>query len=935
VVHVAPAAAPVATPPPDLGRVQPEGYEILQVLGRGGMGVVYKARQVRLGRVVALKMIRADLSGAAEERARFKAEAEAAARLQHPNIVQLYEVGERDGVPYLALEFVDGGSLAERLCGIPLAPREAASLIAVLAQAVHHAHERGVLHRDLKPANILLSGAWRVVRGEQETSSLVTGHAPLATLAKITDFGIAKCLDSAPGGACQTRTGEILGTPSYMAPEQAAGKGKTLGPACDVYSLGAILYELLTGRPPFVGPTPMEAVMQLVSEEPVPPRRLQRTVPRDLETICLQCLHKQPERRYRSARHLAEDCAAFLSGEPIRARAASVWERGLKWARRRPAGAGLVAVSVLALVTVLFGGWWYNGLLREERDEADQQRLQALEARERERQARAHEEEARRLAENNQREAQRQGLKALVRQKEAAEQRDKARAWFKQAREAVDMMLSRVGHQVLPPTPQTAQVRRVLLEDALRFYQGFLKEDGTDPVVRQEAVRAYWRVGDIRQTLGEPGRAEEAYRRAAELQERLAADFPDQPDHAFHVGELWINQGGCLGTLGRQADSEAAYRRALAVLGPLVKRFPDNSSYRRRLALAWSSLGMQLLAAGQMAEAESSSRQGLDLRAQLVREAPTNALFRNDLTQSQNNLSVLLLRAKRPQEAEEFARLAAEFNRELVARTPTLANRQALAHSLNNWGDALQGQGKPAEAEKLMREGLEVRRGLARDFPLFAVCRTELAQSLNHLGVQLAAARPAEAEALHREGVAVLQKLAAEFPQLPVHRSELGGALHNLAMLRRANAAEAREMLLQAIAHQRAALAANPKHAVYRRYLRNHYWMLADIHLAVGAHADAAAAARKMTEVFPESWSDLYRAAVQTARCIPIVEQDASLDPARRRKLVEEYAVQAVGQLRQAIARGMRRSGPLADVPELAPLRGRKDFQRLVPRLEI
>jgi WD40 repeat protein/tRNA A-37 threonylcarbamoyl transferase component Bud32 len=315
------------------------GYEVLGELGRGGMGVVYKARQVKLNRVVALKMVLAGEHAGPEALARFQAEAEAVARLQHPNLVQVYEVGEHDGRPYFSMEFVDGSDLDARIDGRPQPPREAAALIEVVARAVSAVHQKGVVHRDLKPANILLTAD-----GEP----------------KITDFGLAKRLD----GAGPTLSGRVLGTPSYMAPEQARGNASQVGPAADVYALGAMLYELLTGRPPFRAETPWDTINQVVSEEPVPPRRLQPTVPPDLETICLRCLEKQREKRYGTALNLAEDLRRFLAGEPIRARPARAWERAVKWARRRPTAAALLAVSALALLVVLVGGLVYSARLR-------------------------------------------------------------------------------------------------------------------------------------------------------------------------------------------------------------------------------------------------------------------------------------------------------------------------------------------------------------------------------------------------------------------------------------------------------------------------------------------------------------------------------------------------------------------------------------------
>jgi hypothetical protein len=311
------------------------GYELLGELGRGGMGVVYKARQIGLGRLVALKMVLTGGQAGPQDLARFRAEAEAVARLQHPHIIQVHEVGEHNGLPWFSLELCADGSLAARLDGPPWAARRAAALVEVLARATHAAHQVGIVHRDLKPANVLLTA----------------DGTP-----KITDFGLAKRLDQAG----QTRTGDIMGTPGYMAPEQASGVAKQLTPAADLYSLGAILYEMLTGRPSLLAESPVETVLRALTEDPVPLRRLQPKVPRDLETICHKCLEKQPRQRYTSALDLAEDLARFLRGEPIHARWARPWERLLKTARRRPALATAVAAGVLGVLGLAAAGLGYR-----------------------------------------------------------------------------------------------------------------------------------------------------------------------------------------------------------------------------------------------------------------------------------------------------------------------------------------------------------------------------------------------------------------------------------------------------------------------------------------------------------------------------------------------------------------------------------------------
>jgi WD40 repeat protein/serine/threonine protein kinase len=348
------------------------GYEILDELGRGGMGVVYQARQVALDRVVALKMILAGSQAGPAERARFRAEAEAVARLQHPNIVQIHEVGEYQGMAYFSLEFCPEGSLAAKLDGTPLPARTAAPLVETLARAMHHAHEHGIVHRDLKPANVLLvsdgvvSGEWS---DPTRHPSALTPDQP-----KITDFGLAKILHGepgadAPGSPGRTQTGAILGTPSYMAPEQAGGKG--VGPAADIYALGAILYELLTGRPPFKAATALDTVLQVVSDDPVPPRHLQPKIPRDLETICLKCLEKDPGRRYLSAHALAQDLRRFLDSEPIAARPVTTIERAWKWARRRPAVASLAVLTAAITLAGMGLVTWQWRSAEYERERAD------------------------------------------------------------------------------------------------------------------------------------------------------------------------------------------------------------------------------------------------------------------------------------------------------------------------------------------------------------------------------------------------------------------------------------------------------------------------------------------------------------------------------------------------------------------------------------
>jgi len=320
------------------------GYEIRRELGRGGMAVVYEARHLRLNRHVALKMIRAGEQATPEQLVRFCAEAEVVARLRHPNIVQIYEVGTHNKQPYFALELMEGGSLAEAQARKPWPARTAAELVETLARAMDYAHRQGIVHRDLNPANVLLSA---VSGGDTPSAGNGPRRAGNGLTPKISDFGLAKHQDQ---DSHLTKTGHVMGTPDYMAPEQVRGQHDRIGPPTDVYALGAILYELPTGRPPFQAPTSLEVMNQVTERDPLPPSRFLPGVPRDLEVICLKCLEKEPARRYAGAEALAADLRRFLGGEPIRARRVHTLERAWRWAKRRPAVAGLLLVLAVTLV---------------------------------------------------------------------------------------------------------------------------------------------------------------------------------------------------------------------------------------------------------------------------------------------------------------------------------------------------------------------------------------------------------------------------------------------------------------------------------------------------------------------------------------------------------------------------------------------------------
>jgi serine/threonine-protein kinase len=751
------------------------GYKILGELGRGGMGVVYRAKHIGLNRQVALKMILAGSHASVQELARFRAEAEAVAHLQHPNIVQVYDVGEHDGCPFFSLEFIDGGCLTDRIGNTPQPPAEAARTVQVLAAAMEYAHKRGIMHRDLKPANILLA---------QDGTP------------KITDFGLAKRLE---GDSSQTRTGSILGTPSYMAPEQALGQSKEVGPAADIYALGAILYELLTGRPPFQGTTLLETVQMVRAAEPVPPSRLQPGLPRDVETICLMCLRKEPHKRYATSGLLAEDLRRFLAKEPIQARPTPLWERVAKWGRRRPAAAALIVVSSLAAVTVMAGGWLFA---RQEAKRAEEARqLTAL--------------------------AQRNEKLAVERRIEAEREHARAEKNFQEALAAVDVMLTRVGEKRLAHEPRMERLRRDVLQQALSFYQGFLAAAEKDPTVRSETARAYRRVGDIEDMLGDYAASEREYRSAINLLQELAAKAPQNADLRAELAAAKNQLGIVLEATGRSREAQPLLQAAMEIRSKLVADFPAVADYRRGLAGNLHNQGLFLQTGNRLTEADMAYGKAAQLFGELAAQFPKEADYRLELARTLANRAALLESAGKPPEAEKAARQAVELQRQLVHDAPDNEEyRKELGRGSANLAVLLQRQGRWGEAEAAYREANDTFSKLANDFPQVPDYRHEMAINANNL-VELFQGRRrwADADREARRAQDLLERLVAAFPEAPLHQQELARCLdrHGMLLAYMNQPERAEKSWQRAIALQEELVARFPDQPVYRQELaRSH-----------------------------------------------------------------------------------------------------------------
>jgi tetratricopeptide (TPR) repeat protein/tRNA A-37 threonylcarbamoyl transferase component Bud32 len=974
-------------------RVRPEGqafpavpgYEILAELGRGGMGVVYKARHVRLNRLVALKMILAGGRAGKSDLARFQSEAEAVAQLHHPHIVQIYEIGEADHQPYFALEFVEGGTLDGRSSRNPLTARQAARVVEMLAEGMEVAHRRGIVHRDLKPANVLVEGP---------------ANAPVEQWTpKITDFGLAKRVE---GDSGMTRDGSVMGTPSYMAPEQARGKVKEIGPPADVYALGAILYDLLTGGPPFRGETVMDTLQQVISADPLPPARLHPKLPSDLETICLKCLEKDARRRYPSAGGLAADLRRFLDDKPIEARATPAWERAWKWTRRHPAGASLIAAGIL-FILFLIGGEGYVARLEAQRaDEAERLRKQAENSAEVARSERAVAEEQRRIAE----------------------------AHFHEAQDAVDT-LTQLGHRRLALLPRAEPVRREILRKALEFHRRFLETAGTTPSLQHELGLAHLRLGEIQEMLGDRPEAEKAYHAALDVFNALKTADTDDRAARRHLALAWNDLGILMQAMGRNDEAREGFDRAIDLKKTLAEEEPGNVLYRRELANSFNSRGNLHLAAGHLTEAggdyeqarallvkegdasaassevrqalaqtyvnlgavrtqsnptgaEDAYGRALPLWEALSQAAPDDPYFVQQIAQCRLNRGTLRQLAGEANAAED-CETAATLMERLVDEYPGVAdNRRLLANAYVNWGQLLRNAKQPRKAEVVWRKSIPVLAWLAQHFPGEPEHRQRLGRSYNEQAIALATTgRAAEAEAAWREALPLQEKLVAERPRdaaawqdlvdsrvnfalllaaLPpspaaekaceelvevqrrrvaafatevAFRAQLAQAVGRLGSVRLQleRSAEARTAFADAVREQKAVLAERRQPAD-RAALEKFAAAEVESLVRAGDHAGAAAAvfgyAGKATGTAPDApLLPPVQAATFLARCMAAVEKDPKIPATDRNPVVQRYGDDAMGYLRRAVETGKVNPKLFPSAPELRPLYGREDFRKL------
>jgi tetratricopeptide (TPR) repeat protein len=812
---------PVATtnyhPQAEPGLVIAGRYTLVEKIGEGGMGEVWVAKQTEpVKRKVALKLIKAGMDSKAVL-ARFEQERQALALMDHPNIARVLDGGvTADGRPFFVMELVNGLPLTKFCDELKLTPKERLELFVPICQAVQHAHHKGIVHRDLKPSNILVT----VIDGKG--------------MPKIIDFGVAKATaGKLTDDSLSTQFGAVVGTLEYMAPEQAGYAGADIDTRADIYSLGVILYELLTGLRPLDAKRLQQAALTemvriLREEEPSKPSArlsteaslpslaaLRQTEPKklmallrgELDWVVMKCLEKQRERRYETANALSRDVQRYLADEPVEARPPSAGYRLRKFLQRNKGPVVAALLVLLALVGGIIGTTY--GMLH-----AEQRRLEADAARGRE-----------------------------------AEQRGRAEQARDRTRQALDDMTSSVTGDSLTTQKALSDEQKKFLTEVLTYYKEFAGDKADDEQSRSRTAAAAHRVGLIEGRLGRKTEGVAAYRLARDGYEKLATEFPAVPLYRQQLANSHNNLGIVLAGLGKGPEAEQQFRQALALYEKLATDFPAVPEYRQQLARSHNNLGLLLTGPGKRLEAEEQYRQALVLFERLAAEVPAVPQYRQDLAFSHNGLGALLADLGKHAESEEQYRQALVLQEKLAADFPAVPEyRQELALSRNNLALLLGGLGKQLEAEEQYRQALALRERLAADFPAVPEYRQDLAKSHSSLGALLAGlGKHAEAEQQFRLALALQEKLSAEFPAVPEYREFLAGSRHNLGTLLSGlgKGAEAEEQYRQALALFEKLATEFPAVPEYRQHLALSHNNLGSLLRGPGERAEAGEQYRK------------------------------------------------------------------------------------------
>lgn len=833
-------------------------YELLSELGRGGMGVVYRARQRSLNRIVALKTVLASSAATDREILRFQNEAEAAANLRHPGIVAVYDVGEAEGRHYYSMEFIEGDDLSRLIREHSLPGEQAARYLIQLAEAVQYAHEHGVLHRDLKPSNVLLDSHGRI---------------------KITDFGLAKRVhaDSQLTGAFS-----IMGTPSYMPPEQAMPTRGPVGPYSDIYALGAVLYELLTCRPPFRADNPLETMRQVVNEEPLPPRLVNPKIAPDLETICLKCLEKDPARRYDSARTFGEELQRFLDGRPILARPLGRVERLWRLCKRYPREASLIGLVVTAICLGSLGIAWQW-----------------------------------RRAEAN--------LESATRS-------------FNLLDQAADEMLVVVEEWVTRAPPRLGS-QQEKLKSSLQLFEAFLREEPANLRAQQRLAETHVRVAEIRRLLRQLDEASHHFRQAIRIYQDLNQRNPAQQPWIAELANAWDSLGNTEREAERFAAANDAFQEAITIQQQFVGSRATPTLYAD-MAKTLYNRGLLLFEQNDVQSAQRDFETSIDMSMQATEREPENAAFLQGLSRCRINLGVLFRDGGKNREAllqydlaiTILDRLAQDFpeeNEYAVELAQSHLNRGNLL--LTTRSDPNKLTDDPLQAsQQSFSEAVRLLTALTSDYPNVPQYHIQLANALNGLGaVRQESGRSPEAQQAWtraRDQFADVLRLSGDSAEV---RSRLGLTLSNLALLVPRDQPQQRIPLLQeACAHQRTALEKTPQAKPIKNYLRSHLLSLSRAHLQTGEHAKAVEAAQELAGL--ELQADDWRVAADLiVRSLLSCRDDMSIAEPVRQATADDYAGRVIAILRRALMQGATSVERLEADEKLAAIKDRADFQTL------
>jgi serine/threonine-protein kinase len=821
-----------------------ERYQIVRRHAEGGLGEVFVALDRELRREVALKAIRPALASDRPSRERFLQEAEITGALEHPGVVPVYGLGQyADGRPFYAMRLIRGETLKEAIHRFHdadwpgrdagergLALRQLLHRFIAVCNAVAYAHNRGVLHRDLKPSNILLGKYGETLVVDWGLAKAV-GDPP----DRVADQGEGR-LQPRSSSDLATELGSTLGTPAYMSPEQAAGRWQEVGPASDVYSLGASLYHLLTGQAPVQGSDRLAILEKVRHGDWLPPRQVKKDVPTALDAVCRKALALRPGERYITALELAADLEHWLADEAVRAWREPWWVRLRRWLGRHQSlvlsvlAALGVALLSLGIATVMLTD--ANRREREARLLAERNEQEATEAKWRERDARLNTEQS---------------------EQKARAEKERADTNFRLAREAVDAFSMRVSQDARLKQHDLEGLRKALLQSALDFYQKLVRQPGAGESVELERGRAYRRLADLTAAVGPADEAARLYWQAVDLFAERVQAHPEDPVPQQDLALAWNQLGNLRYEMGRMDEAQAAYQQALAVRERLFRVQPGSADDQQNLAVCYHNLGLVYQATGRLDQAEAAYRKALANQEELVRRHPDVLAYRSEVAAGYNTLGLLYRDTGRLDKAEASLRHALAARQQLARARPAVPEYQhELAGSHYNLALLLEDTGRAAEATEAFRQALAVQETLVRAHPTVASYQRNLAASHTNLGILYSHSGDLKAsEAAYRQALAIQGQLTQSHPLIPLYQRELASTHLNLGKLyaRLGRTADAEASLQQALALKEQLVVKYPAVLDYQRSLAMSYGSLGNLYRSMGRLDQAQAAFQKALAV--------------------------------------------------------------------------------------